>query len=267
MAALVLIAQPFPAPAKEEPKESTVTLNAFDFGFKGPDRIEGGVVRLEIKNEGREVHHAQLIRLLDGKTADEFIAGMKAHPDGPMPSWAKFFGGPNAVIPGGQATAIMNLEAGDYVVVCIIPDSKGIPHTAHGMVKPLTVTANTAQHQIDPKADVTVTLADFNFALSQPVTAGRQTVRVVNHGTIPHELVLIHLAPGKKAADFGNYNPAAGGLPPGKLIGGVVGIEKGMQVYFEADFSPGSYGLLCFFPDEKGKPHFKRGMTFDFTVK
>ena len=268
VAALALmILQPLAAHAKEEPKESTVTFNAFDFGDKGPDSIKGGVVKLQIKNEGRDIHHAQLIRLLDGKTADDFVAGMKENPNGPMPGWVKFVGGPNAVMPGGEATAILNLEPGNYVVICVIPDPKGIPHTSHGMVKPLTVTANTAKNEIDPKADFTVTLTDFNFALSQPLTAGRHTVRVVNNGTMPHEMVLLQMAPGKKAIDFGTFNPAAGGLPPGKFVGGVVGIEKGMHVYFEADLAPGQYGLLCFFPDEKGGPHFKRGMALDFTVK
>lgn len=265
--ALALIAFPLTTEAEGEPKESTVTFNAFDFGFKGPDRIKGGIVRLQIKNEGHDIHHAQVIQFLDGKTADDFVAGMKENPTGPPPGWVKFVGGPNAVIPGGEATAILNLEPGRYAVICIIPDPKGTSHLAHGMLKPLTVTADGAKERVEPKADVTVTLTDFKFGLSQPLTAGKHTVKVINNGSMPHELVLLEVAPGKKAADFGRFNPAAGGPPPGKLIGGVVGIEKGMHVYFEANFAPGDYGLICFFPDEKGGPHFERGMTLDFAVK
>ena len=85
---------------------------------------------------------------------------------------------------------------------------------------------------------------------------------VWRNGELPLVQYLVHVA-----IDFGTFNPAAGGLPPGKFVGGVVGIEKGMHVYFEADLAPGQYGLLCFFPDEKGGPHFKRGMALDFTVK
>lgn len=266
VAALALTAQPLVVHAKGAPGENTVTFDAFDFGFKGPDSIQGGVVKFQINNAGKDIHHAQLIRLLDGKTADDFVAGMKQNPNGPMPGWVKFVGGPNAVIPGGRATAIMDLEPGHYLITCLIPDPKGVLHLTHGMTQPLTVTAPPAKVP-EPKADFTVTLNDFNFSLSKPITAGKHTVKVVNNGTMPHELVLLHVAPGKKAADFGHFDPAAGGLPPGKFIGGVVGIEKEMDVYFEANFIPGHYGLICFFPDEKGEFHFKRGMTLDFVVK
>jgi hypothetical protein len=34
----------------------------------------------------------------------------------------------------------LDLTPGEYVMVCFVPDSKdGKPHTAHGMVKPFTV--------------------------------------------------------------------------------------------------------------------------------
>jgi hypothetical protein len=57
------------------------------------------------------------------------------------------------------------------------------------------------------------------------------------------------------------------GPPPGKPLGGVSGIDKGMSEYFSADFSPGNYAFICFLPDAKdGKPHFAHGMVQQFTV-
>ncbi|MBI3803694.1 MAG: hypothetical protein HY282_08015 [Nitrospirae bacterium] len=264
-AALVLIGQPLAANAKGEPAESVVTLNAMDYSYKGPDRIKGGVVKVEINNGGKELHHAQLIQLLDGKTFDDFV-GLKPALSGPLPRWAKFVGGPNGAIPGEKATAVMNLEPGNYVVACLIPDAKGVPHLALGMMKPLTVTAAETK-KAEPKADVTITVADFRFVPSQPLTAGKHTIKVVNNGTMPHELLLVRMAPGKKVADFGAFEADRSAPPPGKPIGGIVGVQNGMHTYFETDLAPGNYGLICFFPDEKGEPHFKRGMTLDFTVE
>jgi hypothetical protein len=39
----------------------------------------------------------------------------------------------------------------------------------------------------EPKSDITVTLSDFAFALSQPVTAGTHTIRVENTGPQLHD--------------------------------------------------------------------------------
>jgi len=48
----------------------------------------------------------------------------------------------------------------------------------------------------------------------------------------------------------------------------VVGIERGGDAIFTAQFEPGRYGLICFFPDRTtGAPHFAKGMTLDFTVR
>ena len=58
------------------------------------------------------------------------------------------------------------------------------------------------------------------------------------------------------------------GPPPGKPLGGIAGIESGMSQYFTADFTPGSYALICFLPDAKDrKPHFAHGMVQQIEVK
>ena len=62
-----------------------------------PDTIPAGVVAFNLVNHGQEIHHAQLLKLEDGKTMDDLSAAMKEH--GPPPSWMKHVGGPN---PGGS---------------------------------------------------------------------------------------------------------------------------------------------------------------------
>lgn len=121
----------------------------------------------------------------------------------------------------------------------------------------------------EPKAGVTITLADFRFTQSQPITAGSHTIEVINHGTQPHEVVLLKLDPGATAKDFGAaFEPGATMPPPGKPVGGIVGLETGEHAFFTAQFEPGRYGLIFFFPDPAtGKPYFAQGMASEFTVK
>lgn len=48
-------------------------------------------------------------------------------------------GGVGAVSAGGQAWVTADLKPGTYVIVCLIPDAKGVPHAALGMLNKITV--------------------------------------------------------------------------------------------------------------------------------
>lgn len=247
---------------------SRVVFEARDYQFAGPDRIAAGVITMQVQNKGQDVHHIQLLKLQSGKTGQDFLAAVKADPEH-SPSWVQHVGGPNAILPGQESAATMTLTEGDYLLVCYIPDKQGVPHVALGMHKAVTVTPGRSNVAAEPKADVRITLADYRFDLSTPIVAGRHTIQVLNRGTQPHEVVLLKLEGQASAKDVAAaFEPGASGPPPGAPVGGVVGIEKGGQAYFTAEFKPGRYGLICFFPDPTtGKPHFAHGMTSEFTVK
>jgi len=256
------------AAASPRTDNAPVVFVAHDYGFAGPDRLPPGVTTMQVVNKGQEPHHIQLLKLLQGKTAEDFRAALTADP-GRLPNWIKFVGGPNAVLPGSESVATMNLAEGGYVLICIIPNKEGVPHMALGMQKPLSVGGAKPTLVSEPKAELTITLADFRFTQSRPISAGSHTIEVINHGTQPHEAVLLKLDPGASAMDFGAaFEPGASGPPPGKPVGGVVGLGSGEHAFFTAQFEPGRYGLICFFPDPAtGKPHFAQGMTSEFTVR
>jgi uncharacterized cupredoxin-like copper-binding protein len=256
------------ASAAENFDGGAVVFTAHDYGFKGPDRVAAGMTTVRVSNQGKNLHHVQLVKLAQGKTAADFAASMKADP-AHLPAWISFVGGPNAVVPGGQAEAIMQLDAGEYVLLCLIPNEQGVPHVALGMQKPVTVTPATSAAVAEPKADLTITQTDFSFSLSQPITAGHHTIQVTNKGGQPHEVVVVKLTPGATAKDWAAaFEPGAAGPPPGVPVGGIVGIDHGGRGYFTGDFEPGRYGLLCFFEDpQTGAPHFAKGMMLDLSVK
>ena len=242
-----------------------VNVTGEDFKFDAPDVVPAGLTEFRFLNKGPALHHMQILRLTGGKKVDDLV-GALAKP-GPLPSWVKEVGGPNAAAPGEEANATLTLEPGNYAVICFV-DIGGPPHFAKGMVKPLRVVPATGPRGPMPKADVTVTLFDYNFKLSSTIRAGKRTFRVHNTGPQPHEVQLVQLAPGASLGDFMKWLEKMEGPPPGKPLGGIAGIESGMSQYFTADFAPGSYALVCFVPDGKdGKPHFAHGMVQQFEVK
>jgi len=247
---------------------AAVVFTAHDYGFDGPDRIPAGMTTLQLVNEGHDLHQIQLLRLQKGKSAEDFRAALTA-PGGRLPDWVRFVGGPNAVVPGGESVATMNLAEGEYLLICLIPNKDGVPHVALGMQKPLSVKGGKPLLVSEPPTGITITQADYRFALSAPVTAGSHTIRVMNHGTQPHEVVVVKLDAGVSAKEFGEaVEQRTTESPPGMPIGGIVGLEKGEHAYFTARFEPGRYGLICFFPDPAtGKAHFVHGMSAEFTVR
>jgi uncharacterized cupredoxin-like copper-binding protein len=257
-----------PATATEAPKAApaTVTVTATDFRFDAPATAPAGAVTIHLINHGKELHQVQLVKLEDGKTAADFAKALQT--PGPPPSWIKFVGGPNGIAPGQEARATSVLAPGSYMYLCFIPSQDGVMHAAKGMVRPFEVTATSGAMAEAPAADVTITLTDYAFDSSQPLTAGAHTILVKNAGPQAHEIVLLRLPPGKKAEDFGRWaETGMKGPPPAEPLGGVGFLDKGSEGSFTADLTPGDYGFICFVPDAKdGKPHLAHGMMKTITV-
>jgi len=256
-------------PRADGPNVVTITTSEYAFGM--PDTIPAGLTTFRLVNQGKELHHASLVRLRDGKTVADFqaalAAAMKNHT--PPPSWMTFAGGPNAVTLGDTGVATETLEPGSYVFVCWIPSLDGVPHVMKGMLHPLVVTAGAIPAAAAPAADVTIKLTDYDFVLSQPLTAGKHVVRVENTGAQAHEIVIAALAPGKTLKDFIAWEEGGekGPLPTGQWLGGITTLDVGGHSQFTTTFAPGSYLLLCFWPDAKdGKPHLMHGMGKEITV-
>src|SRR5712691_3280239 len=142
-----------------------------------------------------------------------------------------FVGGSNAVTRGDTAIATQMLEPGSYLFVCWIPSLDGVPHVMKGMMHPLVVTAGAAPAPAaaQPAADVTIRLTDYDFQLSQPLTAGKHVVRVENTGAQAHEIVIAALTPGKTLQDFIAWEEGGekGPLPTGRWLGGVGTLDAG----------------------------------------
>ncbi len=236
------------------------TLTLTEYQIAGPASVPAGFSTFRAVNAGKELHQAQLLRLAAGKTPADLVAALKA--GGPPPPWITWLGGPQS---NGNET--IALSPGDYVWICMIPDSTGTPHFAHGMIAPMKVTAMDAAHGV-PRADINVTAQDYTWQFSQPVTAGTHTLRLQTAPGQPHEFVVVALPPGKTAKDVVAWAMHPSGKPPALSVQGIAALQPGVAVFTTVDFTPGHYAILCFVPDAKdGQPHAKHGMVSELTVQ
>ena len=248
-------------------KPTVVTVHASEFAFTAPKIAPAGTITLRMVNDGKQLHHIAVIKLLHGKTVNDFVEAMKK--PGPPPAWVVAVGGPNAAAPGQSADATLTLQPGNYALVCFVPSpGDPTPHVMKGMISALTVTPSSTP-AVDVPADVNISLSDYKFALSKPFSAGRHTIRVTNDAAQEHEVLFVKLAPGTTAQGLADW--VEGGMkgpPPAMPLGGVSPIGKGRSNTITLDLTPGTYGMVCFLPDAKdGKPHSVHGMTAQFEVK
>ena len=248
---------------------NVVEINASEYKFEAPDQVPAGLTMFKLHDTGKEMHHVTLIKLDSGKTFNDLMEGIKnMKPGTHPPGWVIPAGGPNAAAPGSSSNLVTVLEPGNYAIVCFIPNAKGIPHVALGMGKALTVTPSASANMSEPNADITVTLKDYQFDFSAPLTAGKHTLKIVTAPGQPHEYTFFQLMPGKTAADVTKYvETGLQGPPPAMPLGGVSAMAAGKTSYYEVDLKPGDYAVVCFLEDAKdGKPHYTHGMIQQIKV-
>jgi uncharacterized cupredoxin-like copper-binding protein len=244
-----------------------ITIKAADYSFEAPAQLEAGLVTINLVNDGQEPHHAQILRLNEGVSLEQFQAALQQGPEMALPL-AVAAGGPGIVDPGLSSQVTLDLSPGQYLLLCFVPGHDGVPHLAKGMARPFEVVAAVdAVKAAAPKADATVKLLDFSFVLPPEIKAGPQVWQVVNEGPQPHEILLIKLAEGKSMGDFQAFMQAPHGAPPFANVGGFQAIHPGETGWLHLNLTPGEYVALCYIPDEKGKPHIEHGMALPFTVK
>src|SRR5262249_28801019 len=246
---------------------SVASFSAWDNRFEGPDTIPGGQITIRLLNRGREPHQLQLLRLDEGKSPADLAAALRER-GGVVPRWAKHMGGPNGIGSGDTAEATMYLEPGSYVIICGIPTKDHQTHAALGMQKALLVTKN-APTPPDFYGNFHMAMFDYEFVVVRPLKKGRHTFYVINRGSQTHQASLVRLNPGASVQDvlaaFELHGPRS---IPGKLIGGISGLEPGGDGTFTAEITPGSYAIICMFSNPiAGSWHAAKGMVMNFTIE
>ena len=178
-----------------------------------------------------------------------------------------FTGGPNVVPPGGTQTTIQNLDAGDYLLLCFVPDpTTHMPHFAMGMYAPFQVVGPTRHGRVHASQKV-YAVDEMRFVVPDELTSD-SIVRFENHAAMDiHEFSIGRLHDGMTADDVQKWAAAPNGPPPFDEAGGAGALSPGGREWFTLDLAPGRYVAFCLVPDEEtGVPHAATGMVKEFTV-
>ena len=117
--------------------KADATVKLLDFSFVLPTQIQAGRQVWKVVNQGPQPHEFLLIKLAEGKTMADVGAFMEA-PHGVPPF--EDAGGLQAINPGASGWLTLDLQPGNYVALCHVPDpATGHAHVELGMVMPFSV--------------------------------------------------------------------------------------------------------------------------------
>lgn len=244
-----------------------VEYAALDFMFAGPSEIPSGWTTFRMPNQGEEHHVMLLIRLPEGISYAEYNEARDQNAaTGDTPDWWDdnvIMGGPAALAPGLIGQTTVQLDPGEYAMVCPVRTADGTSHSTLGMMRPLTVTKEDSGAP-EPEADITLTLRGVEFEMDGVITEGRQTVRVRfvdQPGGKTHDVHVARLGPNQTVEGFASAMETLDLTGSDfYFIGGAEDMPEGYTAYFTADFEPGRYAFWCHY-------HSGDGMVQEFSVE
>ncbi|MGH2730931.1 MAG: hypothetical protein ACRDJI_10040 [Actinomycetota bacterium] len=245
-----------------------VTISTHDFKFDAPESISAGLVEIVVSNRGKEAHEVQLMKLHEGVTFDEFFKTAKKDDSGldsiALADPAGGVGSTAGIPPGYDLSVTNELDPGSYALVCFVHG-----HNEKGMIAPFEVTESDAAAAEPPDVDGQISLSDYEIILPDDFS-GSGTFEFVNNGPDFHEVAIYKLdASLEEAQKYLDSPKAFDAPPPGgepQSAGLVSGIQPATSAFATLDLDPGTYVMVCFFPDEEGTPHAFHGMYTAFEV-
>lgn len=274
-AVTLLVAVGLQACSSDDNKPVAITVTASEptadqFKFDLPATLDGGVVKIDFKNTGKQPHELQLARVTDGTTPEQFQKDILEAQNAPIPDYLLDGGGVGITPPGGAATATQKLAAGTYIYFCTLGDGDAV-HYKHGMLGSLKIQGDKGKGDL-PKADASVKAREYGFDITG-LKAGSNTVTFENTGKQFHHALFVPLAPGatfdQAKAQFESEQPPTG--PPPVNFEKAAGVEVtgpgSKLVQTNLTLEKGTYVVICFLTDKAGgPPHFTKGMLQQLDV-
>lgn len=247
---------------------AVVEVFSEEYAFETTETVPAGLVRMQLTNRGSKAHAAQIYRLDDGATLDQFMAAMQTGIAAER-AIASALGGP-ANIDGGETGPIveMVLEPGNYVVVCWLLDSEGTPHAFSGMVDTFEVVGDAGDAAL-PSPEATFELTEYEIQVPDGFD-GSGTFGVVNRGGEWHELIVLEIDEEQETeVALAHLTGGTQVFPtPYTSRGGVGGLEvDGGEGRVDLDLAPGRYLVVCAVPTNSQVYHATLGMWTEVTVE
>jgi hypothetical protein len=117
----------------------------------------------------------------------------------------------------------------------------------------------------------TIVASEFKYDAPDVLPAGKSTIKFKNAGKQPHIAVFVELLQGKTIDDVNaliEKNPNT--KPPSwvREVDVEAAAKPGETTQFTGNFTPGTYAMLCFVPDqETKKSHAQLGMTTEIVFE
>jgi uncharacterized cupredoxin-like copper-binding protein len=191
----------------EAPAENKVSIIETNYAFQVSGPVKAGTVSLEVSNQGTEFHETAFAKIVDGKTIDDVKAALDAatrETENPLEGVAEeesaMDGLGNAQTPGSSLTLTRDgVEAGEYAIICFIPNAEGESHFKLGMLSTLTVEEGDVTG--GPEAAHTYTATDDKVDGPTELPAGETTFAIVNESSANREIQALKIKEGKTVED------------------------------------------------------------------
>src|SRR5262245_14078256 len=194
------------ASASTDAGDNTLHITQRDFEFQIDGALTAGSVSIAVENLGTELHELAMGRLVDGHTVDEVRAALESATEDEdalqgLVEEGSVIDELGGIAAPGTAYTISGdgIEAGEYVVICFIPNSEGVPHAMLGMVSGFTV----GEGDVNPpsEADVTYTVSDDGLDGPSELAAGDTAIEIVNGSATDREITLFKVREGSTLDD------------------------------------------------------------------
>jgi hypothetical protein len=217
-------------------------VEATEYAYEMPDRVEEGLVTMEFVNTGDQVHEWALGRLKKGHSEAELRQQLLA---GNLQHLASIedIGSVPAVTPGVSLTLARQLQPGRYVFYSTMPAPNGYADFQLGMIRAFDVEG--ASDAEPPDVDGTITAREDGFDVPT-LGPGTHTLRLQNAAKDPREFKLLSLKPAQRPADLERwFGDRLRGAAPADLLGIVDALPPGGEAYATITFEAGrSYNLF-----------------------
>jgi plastocyanin len=233
-----------------------ITIEATADGLAAPDEIPEGIVQITFVNHSEAPVAPVIARLNEGITLDDF---MEVESQGGEPSLEEALQnismlGVAFVMPEMTVDVTFDFAPGTYVLVNTLNEAQ---------FQSFTVVASEGEGAAPPEADVEAGLVDFAFNMPIEIPAGPQLWHIQNTGDQPHEMLVVPLDENMTAGEFNQLllqllasdeeeEPAEGEGPEPVIFWAM---SPGEQTWITFDLEPGTYAVVCSFPDTSGSGH------------
>ena len=252
-----------------------ISENGKAAAFQVPKTAKGGLVKVELANQGKAPHGVQFIQY-SGHSQSEVLQ-LLGQNSNVIPPWVKLEGGIGSVAPGQTGTATVNLPQGNYVLVDATAlggpgSSSGPPATAG-----LTLSGGSTGDLPDTSADVTAATAGedkWKWEISGLKTGSNQITFDSEGNDAVHTIIAVPIKGQAPPLSQIQQDLAKNGPPPSYIdpsgIQSTALLDGGNKQTTTLDLkTPGQYLFFCPLTDRdgKGKSHDQEGLLAVEDVK